>query len=68
MIQVVIEMEEAGGTLNIKAAVPAPIAFAVVTAAYHELLSAKIRDDLKAEQRVQEPDPATVRRLTQGYL
>ena len=52
MIQVVIQMEEQGGGLTIQAQVPPPIAFAVVTAAYHEMLSQKIRADVDSSIRV----------------
>jgi len=51
MIQIVIEMEETG-LLNIKAQVPPPIVLAVVTAAYHEMLSQKIRADFDSSIRL----------------
>jgi hypothetical protein len=52
MIQIVIEMEENGSMLNIKAQVPPPIVLAVVTAAYHEMLSQKIRADFDSSVRL----------------
>ncbi len=45
MIQVVIEMDESGTNLQIKAQVPPIVALAVVTSAYHELLSKKFAAD-----------------------
>lgn len=52
MIQIVIEMHESGQGLTIKAMVPPPVALAVVTSAYHELLSQKFRMDYDTSIRV----------------
>jgi hypothetical protein len=52
MIQVMIEMDEGGQNLQIKASVPLPIVLAVVTSAYHELLSQKIRADFDTSVRL----------------
>ena len=52
MIQVLIEMDESGTGLNIQTAVPPAVALAVVTSAYHELLSVKIRTDFDTSIRV----------------
>lgn len=60
MIRVLIDMEPTTGALNVRSEAPPPIVFAVVTAAYHELLSTKIRDDLKAERRIVEPPPRSI--------
>ena len=52
MIQVMIEMDESGTNLRITSAVPPLVALAVVTSAYHELLSQKIRADFDASIRL----------------
>ena len=57
MIRITIEMDPRNASLNIRSDAPPPIVFGVVTAAYHELLSAKIREDVKAENRIIEPKP-----------
>jgi hypothetical protein len=57
MIQVVIEMDETGQGLTIRTAALPLVALAIVTSAYHELLSAKVRNDLKAESRIIDVTP-----------
>ncbi len=68
MIQVVIEMDEQTGQLQIKCAAPPLVAFAVVTNAYHELLAMKIRSDLKGESRVVEAGPAAMHAIAKKIV
>jgi hypothetical protein len=52
MISVLIERDESGQSINIKTQVPPLIALAVVTTAYHELLSKKIQADFDSSVRL----------------
>ena len=65
--RVVIEMEQnpAGqAALKIVTQLPDPMALALVNSAYHELLSKKIRQDIKDESRIIDPNANGGRRLT----
>lgn len=57
--RVVIEMEQSpagGAALKIVTQLPDPMALALVNSAYHELLSKKVRADIKAESRIIDPN------------
>ncbi len=59
LFRVVIEMEQTsagGAALKIVTQLPDPIALALVNSAYMELLSKKIRADIKAESRIIDPN------------
>jgi hypothetical protein len=62
MIQVLIEMADDGQSLQIKTDAVGPVALAVVTSAYHELLSRKIQADFDSSVRVARRLPDNGRR------
>ena len=55
-LRVVISMNPDGQSLNINTRLPAPMALAMVHSAYLELVSLKVRTDLKSERRVIDPN------------
>lgn len=55
-LRVVLEMSPDGSSLNIRTTLPPPMALAMVHSAYLELVSLKVRTDLKSERRVIDPN------------